>query len=273
MIIHRKTFGHKTLDKSSLRRAVESGGEIILFNFPLLMKQENLVHAVFSRHGGKSVANCSSLNTSYNTDDTEINVSQNLDLIRKTIHTDRLIFMNQVHGSDIVNIGEGWWKNNINEAMKADALITNIPGVALMVKQADCQAVILFDPVERVIANVHCGWRGNVSNIIGKVVSRMESDFRCQARNLIATIGPSLGPCCAEFISYREIFPDRFSEFVPEKNHFDLWDISRMQLIMAGLDEKRIEIAEVCTKCNTDFFYSYRAEKNTGRFATVIMLS
>ena len=142
-----------------------------------------------------------------------------------------------------------------------------------MVKQADCQAIILFDPVEKVIANIHCGWRGNVNGIIQKVINRMESDFCCYASDLIAAIGPSLGPCCAEFISFQAIFPEEFQEFIQSDNHFDLWQISRMQLAKAGLNNDNIEIANVCTKCNTDLFYSYRAEKDTGRFATVVMLS
>ena len=89
---------------------------------------------------------------------------------------------------------------------QADAMITDVPGMGLMIKQADCQAVILFDPRKNVIANVHCGWRGNVKNILGRVVHLMEQRFHCKAEDLVAAIGPSLGPCCAEFITYRDIF-------------------------------------------------------------------
>jgi hypothetical protein len=90
--------------------------------------------------------------------------------------------------------------------------------------------------------------------------------------DILAVIGPSLGPCCAEFTSYKEIFPEAFRKFIVRDNHFDLWEISRRQLLDAGLEEKMIDIAGICTRCNTDFFYSYRGEGITGRFATVAML-
>ena len=180
--------------------------------------------------------------------------------------------MNQIHGTEIISLYERNL-NNYDKIREADALITNIPGFALMVKHADCQAIILFDPVERVIANIHCGWRGNAEGIILKVVKRMESDFGCCASDIIAAIGPSLGPCCAEFISFKEIFPKEFRMFMQYDNYFNLWEISRMQLLKAGLSRDNIEIANICTKCNADLFYSYRAEKDTGRCATVVMLS
>jgi YfiH family protein len=151
-------------------------------------------------------------------------------------------------------------------------MITDIPSIALMIKQADCQGVILYDPIKIVFAVVHCGWRGNVHNILGSVIERMISDFKCVEADIFAAIGPSLGPCCAEFTSYREIFPDEFRQYIVGKHHFNLWEISRSQLLTAGLDETRIEITEICTRCNTEMFYSYRAEGVTGRFATVAML-
>ena len=141
-----------------------------------------------------------------------------------------------------------------------------------MVKQADCQGVILTDLVRGVVAVVHCGWRGSVGNILGTVTERMKSEFRCSVSNISAAIGPSLGPCCAEFITYGDIFPPHFTAFRVGKNHFDLWDLSLKQLLESGLDRDRIEIAGICTKCNVDLFYSYRAEGKTGRFATVAML-
>jgi copper oxidase (laccase) domain-containing protein len=89
----------------------------------------------------------------------------------------------------------------------------------------------------------------------------------------MAAIGPSLGPCCAEFVSHKEIFPDRFMRYLVRENHFDLWAISRSQLMEAGIDRDKIEVAGICTKCHSDLFFSYRAEGVTGRFATVAMLA
>jgi hypothetical protein len=141
-----------------------------------------------------------------------------------------------------------------------------------MVKQADCQAVILYDPVKRVVANVHCGWRGNARHFIPAVLRRMNREFGTEPQDLRAAIGPSLGPCCAEFVTYKDLFPEDLHRFRVRENFFDLWEISRRQLVDAGLREANIETAGICTRCRTDLFFSYRARKVTGRFATVAML-
>jgi copper oxidase (laccase) domain-containing protein len=130
----------------------------------------------------------------------------------------------------------------------------------------------MYDPEMAVVAIVHCGWRGNTRNILGLVVDNMSSNFGCNPSEVIAAIGPSLGPCCAEFTSYRTIFPKEFEKYMVREHYFDLWEISRSQLLEAGLRDDRIEVSGICTKCNTDLFYSYRAEGTTGRFATVAML-
>jgi hypothetical protein len=100
----------------------------------------------------------------------------------------------------------------------------------------------------------------------------MRTKFGCDPSQLRAAIGPSLGPCCAEFITYKEIFPESFRPFMIRDNYFNLWAISRSQLLESGLKEANIESADLCTRCRTDLFYSYRGEGKTGRFATVVML-
>ena len=155
---------------------------------------------------------------------------------------------------------------------EGDAIITNAPGVAIMVMQADCQGVILYDPENRVVATVHCGWRGQVQNILSRVITKMQSLFGTKTTLLRAAIGPSLGPCCAEFKGYKELFPTYFREFMTGENHFDLWAISIRQLQLCGLIRNHIEVAGICTKCATDQFFSFRGEGRTGRFGTVAML-
>ena len=138
---------------------------------------------------------------------------------------------------------------------------------------ADCQAILLYDPVRRVVANVHSGWRGSVSDIAGKTVAAMENRFGCRGRNLVAAIAPSLGPCCAEFRNYREEIPESFWRYKDGAEHFDFWKISRDQLAAAGLTPDNIHAGGLCTRCRTDLFYSYRGEaRQTGRFAAVIGL-
>jgi YfiH family protein len=238
---------------------------------PIFSGYNYLIHGFFTRIGGVSETPYDTLNCSYNVGDKPERVKENLRTIKDAIGAKDLIHMNQAHGGGIV-ILQNDHHTLIESAANADALITDIPSIALMVKQADCQGLILYDPVKAVLAVIHCGWRGNVQNILGSVADRMRSDLGCRESDMLAAIGPSLGPCCAEFTSYKEIFPEWFREFIVRRNHFNLWEISRRQLLDAGIAENRIQIAEICTRCNTDLFYSYRGEGTTGRFATVAML-
>jgi len=245
--------------------------EVPFFQFPGLSVYPDLAHFVFTRHGGVSDSVFRSLNVSFSTGDSAENVETNLSIIREITGARSLRFMNQAHGKNIVTVRE----SDLQDAegpFTADAMITDLPGVALLVKQADCQAVVLYDPVRRVVSNVHCGWRGNVEGLLSAVIAAMREEFGCDPSRLRAAIGPSLGPCCAEFVTYQVIFPERFSAFMIRENYFDLWALSRSQLVESGLDEANIESGDWCTRCRTDLFYSYRGEGQTGRFATVVML-
>jgi len=241
------------------------------FRYPKLSRHPGLVHRVFTRCGGVSDPPYESLNSSYTVADRPENVKANLKKIKKAIKAEQLMFMTQEHGEDIVILRKDYFGSHTG-IPSADAMITNMPHIALMVKQADCQGVIIFDPEKKVIANVHCGWRGNLRNILGNVVISMTRDFGCRPSDLLAAIGPSLGPCCAEFVSHKDIFPGHFETFLVRENYFDLWAISCWQLLRAGLKRENIEVSGICTRCRTDLFYSYRAEGKTGRFATVAML-
>lgn len=245
---------------------------IVCFQFPRLAREPGLVHAVFSRRGGVSAAPFSSLNTSYSTGDAADRVRENLSTILDVMGGKNLLYLNQVHGRDILELPAGG-SGAFPQGVEADAVITNRKHLVVMIKQADCQGIILYDHEVGAVAAVHCGWRGSVLNILGSVVERMVSRFACSRSRLTAAIGPSLGPCCAEFKSYREIFPEDFRSSMIRENYFDLWQISRRQLLEAGLEEEHIETARVCTVCRTDLFFSYRKERTTGRFATAAVLT
>jgi YfiH family protein len=266
-----KVFLDEEIRPCAPRENPESANEVPYLQFPEMSRSDQLVHAVFTRQGGVSKAPYDTLNVSYATGDKTDSVSNNLQIIKAAVGASKLVFTNQMHGKEILALrGEG--SKALGDPVEADALITDQPHVALMVKQADCQAVLLFDPIKDVVANVHCGWRGNVQNILGSVVGRMNAQFGCRPADLLAGIGPSLGPCCAEFVNYEQEFPERFRRFMIREEYFDLWEISRWQLLEAGLAEDHIEVANICSRCRTDMFFSYRAEGITGRFATVAML-
>jgi YfiH family protein len=267
-MLHKHSFH---LSASGAEDSATAGREVPFFSFPGLSQHPDLAHFVFTRHGGVSDSAFRSLNVSVSTGDSQNNVETNLSMIREITGAASLRFMNQVHGKNIALVRESTLREG-GAPFAADAMITDAPGAALLVKQADCQAVIVYDPERKAVANVHCGWRGNTSGILGDVVAAMEVEFGCDPSRLRAAIGPSLGPCCAEFTTYREIFPESFRRFMVRDNYFDLWAVSRSQLAASGLKEDHIESAGWCTRCRTDLFYSHRGEGNTGRFATVVML-
>jgi len=258
-------------DKNNRQINESSQGECFYLCFQGLSAHKELIHRVFTRNNGYSSAPYNSLNVSYSVGDDPLLVDRNILAIKQNTGADRVVYMNQQHGDTIISLKEGL-KEVSEQVYEADAIITDIPGMAIMVKQADCQGIILFDPIKRAVAVVHSGWKGSVKNICGKAVKKMCGDFGVYPENIIAAIGPSLGPCCGEFTTYKEIFPSHFKKFMQGMAHFDFWAITEKELADSGIKQENIEKAGICTKCNTDRFFSYRGEGITGRFATVAMI-
>lgn len=246
--------------------------------FPHLVQYHDIVHGIFTKKGGHSRGSFKSLNIGFNTGDDPALVKKNRQTLLKCLDLDKqadLVFSKQVHGKDIRVITQSnkFSLNEFHEKVpEFDAMVTNIPGKLLLIQVADCQPVLLYDPVKKVIANIHSGWKGSVQNIIGRTVDAMASEFNCLPGNILTGIGPSLGPCCAEFINYKKEIPEAFRNYKVGSHHFDFWKISHDQLCDAGVLSGNISIGNICTKCHSDMFYSYRKEKITGRFAAVIGL-
>jgi len=229
------------------------------YEFELLKPYDGLVHRIFTRSGGRRLPPFDSLNVGMNSGDDFSAVDDNRNRIAEKMGVASLVFLNQVHGDNIkVLPKEDYDIFEISgldkETVTADGIITDIKDLALVIQVADCQAVMLYDAKKKVIANVHSGWRGSVKNIVGKCLDKMMIKFGCEPENILAGISPSLGPCCAEFVN------------------FNFWKMTVDQLMDKGVREKNIECFDICTKCNSDTFYSFRAQKKTGRFACVISL-
>jgi hypothetical protein len=214
------------------------------------------------------------LNLSYGVGDVVANVGANRKLLKRTYSLGPILSAAQVHG-DAIFIAKHPLQSDL-EVAGFDALMTDQPDLALLIQQADCQAITLFDPNHPAIAAIHCGWQGSVLNIAAKTVRAMIETYSSSAVEIQARVSPSLGPCCAEFVHHAIELPDAFLPFQVEKNHFDFWQISKMQLLEAGLYENNIHIAGICTSCSRDYFSYRRACRNgdgvTGRCATVISL-
>ncbi len=244
------------------------------YQFPLFQSIAGLAHGIFTRHGGKSQGPFTSLNLSFSVGDHPQTVAANRDLVLKSLGIPGLQSLKQVHGSTSVEIQNSppGDSRSFPETRSGDILMTSLPGQGLMIKLADCQSILLYDPVHRAIANIHCGWRGNVNNVIGEAVRQMKATYQTDPARLLAGVGPSLGPCCAQFINYRTEIPAEYWTYQTRPNYFDLWRLSRDQLTAAGVREDHIQMAGICTSCPTRDFFSHRKEKITGRFATVIAL-
>lgn len=162
---------------------------------------------------------------------------------------------------------------------KFDSLITNDPGVAVVMTHADCLAVILCDPQTRAVGVVHAGWRGTVSDVTGAAVRTMVDQLGSGPEQILAFIGPGI---CADCYSVGDEVIDGWRAGMPRDGdsaisrsdgtwHFDLAEANRLQLRAAGVREDAIERSGICTRCNGDAWFSHRGQgPRTGRFASII---
>ena len=277
---------------------VKQNNGVSFFEFPKLAGLSGILHGVFTRKNGKSKKPFRSLNVSFGVGDNDQTVLENRTIISRCINEKDLVFLDQVHGTRIVVFSKEHHfyrvfdtadspKGEDSEILggqtdtfdidserrfEADAIVTDIPRKFLVIQVADCQSVLIYDPVQEVVANVHSGWRGSINNIIGFTLKVMENSFGCRSRDIVAGIGPSLGPCCAEFVNYKKEIPESFWKYKNDTNHFDFWSISRDQFCEAGVLFENVDLSRMCTKCDSNRFFSFRGEGTTGRFAALIGL-
>jgi len=249
----------------------QTAGGLKYYRSPLLGGLPAVVHGFFTRQGGVSAGAYHSLNVSPAVGDGPEPVSENLRRMRQALGLAGLAGAAQVHGGRAAVI-TSLDQARAEDVPEVDILVTTVPGLGLLIKQADCQAVMFYDPVNRVVANVHCGWRGQVHNILGETVRLLQARFGTRPDDLFAAVGPSLGPCCAEFKNFRREFPRDLWDYQVRPNYFDLWRLSRDQLLAAGLLPARLDLAGLCTRCGDENFYSYRRDRVTGRQGAVIAL-
>lgn len=236
--------------------------------FELLSECKELVHGCFLRHGGISDPPYKSLNLGQQVGDSPKSVLENRKRIMQALQLQHLVPANQCHGIDIAPIS----RFNDTSLTACDALTTQGSGIGLMISHADCQACIIYDPIKKALANVHSGWRGSIQNIYAATIRKMQQQYGCNPKNLLAAISPSLGPHSAEFINYKKELPQSFWKFSNAPNYFDFWKISRWQLEESGILPSHIQIAETDTFTNPEDYFSYRYAKICGRNATVCAL-
>lgn len=242
------------------------------------------VHGFTTRHEGVSRPPYNSLNLGTTTLDQPHNVEGNRSLLAGAlgIEAGRLVTVSQVHGSDILVIDEPNEDFAHFHGIESDAIITNQPNVMIGVCVADCAPILLLDPVTKVIAAVHAGWKGTAAGLAAKAVAGMKSLFGCDPADIQAAIGPCIDQCCYEVdIPVKQAFSQSgisWDECAQpagsDKWRFSLPAANRELLLKAGLRESSIQDSGMCVCCQKELFFSYRRDNgDTGRQMGFIMLN
>lgn len=264
-------------DTGFIRREVDG---IPFYVCRTLESVTGLRHCFSTRSGGVSALPANSLNLSYVDWDSIAAVDENRRRLMTSLNLESmpLATLSQIH-SDRVHIIEEK-PNQGNDRPRADALATQLRGVALGVQVADCFPVLIADRAGGGIAAVHAGWRGSVQRIAARAVAALRSRFGARPTELLAAIGPGIRGCCFEVgpevsARFEEQYPgmplQRPNPANPSRALLDLPQALRLQLAEAGVRASHIFDAGLCTKCNAAEFFSYRGEgPRSGRLMAVI---
>jgi YfiH family protein len=236
-------------------------------------------HALFTRHGGVSPDPWDSLNVGGTVGDVLARVRENRRLSFQAIGCvpESIFDVWQIHSADVVcaqaprPAGESY--------RQADIILTDRPGVTLFMRFADCVPIMLHDPRKGVVGLAHAGWMGTLRGVVNAVIEAMKKNYGSNPADIIAGIGPSIGPDHYEIgadviLQVMQKYGDEAGLFLTShqgKIHFDLWEANRLSLERAGVSQ--IEVSGICTACHTDDWFSHRAERGrTGRFGALISL-
>lgn len=273
--------------------------------------EKEIVHAFSTRAGGVTrvyrphlPAAKGDLNLGYTKHDERANVEENRKRLLQSVagkdKSWKLVTLHQKH-TPIVRLLDD---ESVTQ-MRGDAILTQLHHRLIAVMTADCVPVLLYDPKHKAIGAFHAGWRGTLARIVERGVGTMRLVFGSNPADLIAAIGPSIGPCCYsvgeevrhEFMSQFEYASSLFTDVyesdpirdkypllfltarapghspIGPQLHLNLWEANRRQLLDAGLSKKNISVAEACTACGTSRYFSHRSEQGfTGRMMSVIGL-
>ncbi len=256
---------------------------LVWLEFPLLSKNPALLHGSYTRLFGTSPKPYDSLNLSSHGSDSISHVEKNKQMIVSHFHErssqiqtsfPHYVEMNQVHGKElyIIRTIEEKSAPSISH-ISCDAIATSLPNIILSIKHADCQPIILFDPKKKVIAAIHAGWRGIAQKITTHVISSLMNEWGVNPSDLLAGIGPSIGPSDMEFKSWQKDLPEFLHPYVNTSlSTVDLWKASIDELIGCGVPSDHIDCAYLSTYTLHNLFFSYRRAQDTGRNITAVML-
>jgi polyphenol oxidase len=248
-----------------------------------------LRHGFSTRAGGVSAAyGGGALNLGWTKEDEAGSVVENRRRFVGTVAEGfALVGVRQVHSAVIRVVGEEALEGRLATAegkavLEGDGLMTDVPGVLLGVGTADCVPVLVVDGKRKVIAAFHAGWRGTVARIVEQGIERMGMVYGSRPEDLVAAVGPSIGPCCyavgeevrREFEGQFGYAGELFRGVGGGNVHLDLWEANRRQLVEAGV--ARVAVVGECTACAREIgggrrYFSHRAEGGVaGRMLNVV---
>lgn len=245
---------------------------VVYLTFPKL-EEAGVIHGFSTRMGGVSTGEFSTMNFSFLRGDKRENVLENYRRFSEALgfcHED-LVLSAQIHETRIRKVTEKDKGDGILRPTMpgVDALVTNVPGIPLYTSYADCVPLVFYDPMQKVIAMAHSGWRGTVARIGKKMVEYMEKEYGCQAKDMIAAIGPSICKDCYEVsedvaAAFSHIFTkENLSEVLEEKGNgkyqLDLWKANEKILLETGIRKEHLDVTDLCTCCNSEKLFSHRA--------------
>ena len=241
-----------------------------------ILRAAGFPHAFTTRQGGVSTGPFASLNLGRGVDDDPAAVRANRLAVAQALALDpeRHVEADQVHGAVVAVVGAADAGRSVAEA---DGLVAVEPGTVLAVHAADCVPILLADPRTGAVAAVHAGWRGTAAGIAAEAVTVMADRFGTRPEDVLAALGPSIGPCHYEV---DEPVRERFrrwpwwEEVATSHAHgrwqLDLRAANRRQLLDTGLLPERIDVLDLCTYHHPDLFFSHRRDRVTGRMAAII---
>jgi len=266
-------------------------GDVYYLQFNILNKySDKLKHAITLRHGGASKYPIDTLNFRTTGNDKIENVLENVNIISNVVGFSKIYKAKQKHTDNILILDNNNKKEYKFENLSSDeydGYITKEKNIATLVTTADCNPIIIYDPKQNIIANVHSGWAGTIKKITIKAIKILNEKFNSKFGDLIVCIGPSIRKCC--FSSEDELFKKKFTDiwnfedeyiyYVEDKKrfHIDLLYVIKKDLIDMGIKKENIADANICTMCNSEDFFSYRTyTKNKlndyGVMATIVEL-
>lgn len=261
---------------------------VTYLSFPL-MEKEGVVCAFTTRLGGVSKGDCASMNLSFTRGDAEEDVRENYRRLGESLGIDmnQAVLSHQVHKTDIHIVteedkGRGLFPEK-SPLFEIDGLMTDQKGIPLVTFFADCVPLMIYDPVKKVIAASHSGWKGTVGRIGEKTVAMMEQKMGCKREDILAVIGPSICQDCYEVSEdvaqqFENVFTrEQYEEMIIEKENgkyqLDLWKANEFILLDAGIRREHLAVTDLCTCCNPEFLFSHRASQGRrGNLSAILCL-